>query len=122
MTASESVDSPSEHLIYHYTDEDGYKAIAAASPWKFEAQQPKRKGNPRGAYFTTLPPDTKNLAERIGVSRSKTQYFFSFVDVGDLLPLNPRRPRKFKVKFYSPDDYLVEADRQCESGENPSWK
>ncbi|SRR6266498_4191966 len=42
-------------------------------PWHFVANQPP--GNhPFGAYFTTLPRGTRNLAQKLRIPKSKTQY------------------------------------------------
>ncbi|MEX0703486.1 MAG: hypothetical protein WD069_15430 [Planctomycetales bacterium] len=113
--------SSRERLVYHYTDEDGYKAIASQPVWKFKASRPERIDNPFGAYFTTEPPDAKNLAEKIGVSWQKTRFYFAFADYGDLRPVGTSRPARYQRKFYSPIDYEVELHRQRGSGENPSW-
>src|SRR5207244_1149246 len=61
------------------------------------------------AYFTTLPPDTKNLAIRLGIPRTKTEYVFAFVAANDLTPVDSDRG---EFIFYSPSDYLVAEDRQ----------
>jgi hypothetical protein len=96
----------------HFTDQDGYNGIRAGSPWCFRAGQPP--GNhPFGAYFTTLPPGTPNLAKRLGIPKSKLEYVFMFSDRGDLQPLPGGRGEWI---FYSPEDYFVAADRQTYSG------
>jgi hypothetical protein len=98
--------------MYHYTDEDGYKAIKSQVVWRFVASQPP--GNhPFGAYFTTLGRNTPNLAQRLRIPRSKVEYVFEFVDVGDLKPLPGGRGQYI---FYSPTDYLVDQPRQLYSG------
>ena len=121
MISAQTGGTKQRRIMYHYTDAEGFKAISANSPWTFRASRPRRADNPVGAYFTPLPPDTKNLAERIGVDSSKLQFYFAFLDAGDLRRLNPDRPIKAQVKFYSPTDYEVEQGRQIACGENPSW-
>jgi len=94
----------------HFTDKDGYNGIRASSPWHFRASQPPvRLHHPFGAYFTTLPPHTKNLAKRLGIPKRKTEYIFSFDDIGDLTPLDNDRGEWI---FYSPVDYDVDRKRQ----------
>jgi hypothetical protein len=96
----------------HYTDLTGYNAIRAAEVWHFRAHQPP--GNhPFGAYFTTLPRGTPNLAQRLRIPRAKVQYVFEFTDVGDLIPLPGGRGQFI---FYSPHDYDVDKTRQLYSG------
>lgn len=98
----------------HYTDKVGYNGIRATPVWRFvAAQPPDPKNHPFGAYFTTLSPDTKNLAIRLGIPRAKIEYLFSLDDTGDLTPLNNDRG---EFIFYSPSDYLVEKDRQVYQG------
>jgi len=98
--------------MYHYTDLAGYNAIRAQPVWHFQAHQPP--GNhPFGAYFTTLPRGTRNLAQRLGTSRAKLQYVFEFEDAGDLTPLAGGRGQFI---FYSPTDYDVPGPRQRYSG------
>lgn len=92
----------------HYTDQTGYQAIRAQIVWLFRAGQPP--GNhPFGAYFTTLPRSTPNLAQRLRIPRSKTQFVFEFSDVGDLTSLPGGRGRYI---YYSPKDYDVAQPRQ----------
>jgi hypothetical protein len=98
--------------MHHYTDLAGYNAIRASPVWRFIASQPP--GNhPFGAYFTTLPPDTPNLAKKLRIPASKLAYVFIFDDVGDLTPLPGGRGA---YVFYSPVDYHVDVDRQLDSG------
>jgi len=94
--------------MHHYTNQTGYNAIRASSPWHFRASQPPG-GRPFGAYFTPLPPGTPKLAKRLGIPKSKLEYVFTFKDVGDLTPL---RGHRGKWIFYSPTDYDVEQARQ----------
>ena len=78
--------------------------------WRFKASQPPgAASHPFGAYFTTLPPDTKNLTIRLRIPRVKTEYLFSFVDAKDLIPIDGDRG---EFIFYSPADYFVVQDRQ----------
>lgn len=55
-------------MLYHYTDRDGYNAIVSQPIWRFVASQPPGD-HPFGAYFTDLPPTTKNLANRLRIPR-----------------------------------------------------
>lgn len=99
-------------LQYHYTTRDAGKAISSQEVWSFKAHQPP-SGHPLGAYFTTLPVQTRNLAKRLRLPLRKTEHFFAFTDAGDLLRLPGGRG---DFIFYSTSDYLVVADRQEASG------
>lgn len=94
--------------MHHYTDKDGYNAIRATSPWHFRASPPPGD-HPVGAYFTTLPPGTPKLANRLRIPKSKLEYMFTFTDVGDLTALRGDRGEWI---FYSPTDYFVDERRQ----------
>jgi hypothetical protein len=94
--------------MHHYSDKDGYNAIGATSPWQFRASQPPGD-HPFGAYFTTLPPGTPKLAVRLRIPKSKLEYVFTFIDVGDLTPLRGDRGEWI---FYSLTDYFVDEPRQ----------
>lgn len=98
----------------HFTDRAGFNAISANQPWHFRAAQPPG-GHPFGAYFTTLEPGTRHLASRLGIPKEKMAYVFSFVDVGDLVPL---RGGRGDFIFYSPADYDVAQGRQLDAGVN----
>jgi hypothetical protein len=69
--------------------------------------------HPFGAYFTTLPRGTRNLAQRLRIPKSKLQYVFEFTDAGDLTPLPGGRGQFI---FYSPNVYEVEPSRQGYEG------
>jgi hypothetical protein len=97
-------------IMYHYTDRSSLKAISSQVDWMFVASQPPGQ-HPKGAYFTTLGPETMNLALRLGIPREKTEHYFSFVDSGDLEPL---RGGRGKYIFFSTADYCVESKRQRE--------
>jgi hypothetical protein len=99
--------------MYHYTDRDGYNAIGSQGTWLFHAGQPPGD-HPVGAYFTTLGPDTKNLAQRLRIPRSKVKYVFEFSGSDGLEPLPGGRGEYI---FYSPTDYEVEPSRQIFAGE-----
>jgi hypothetical protein len=100
--------------LNHYTDRTGYNGIRAAPDWRFKASQPPDPaGHPFGAYFTTLPPDTRNLAIRLRIPRAKTEYVFSFLDANDLTPIDGDRG---EFIFYSPMDYFVARERQTYHG------
>ena len=97
-------------IMYHYTDDASFKTISSQVDWIFVASQPPGQ-HPKGAYFTTLGPETINLALRLGIPRGKTGHYFSFVDCGDLEPL---RGGRGKYIFFSSDDYCVKSKRQRE--------
>lgn len=97
----------------HYTNKSGYNAISSQVEWLFKASEPPAK-HPKGAYFTNLGIDAPNLAKRLRIPKEKIEYYFSFVDVGDLKPLKGGRG---KYIFYSEDDYTVGPERQIGKGE-----
>ena len=92
----------------HFTNKKGWNAIRARSPWRFLAKKPP-SNHLRGAYFTTLEPGVPNLARKLFIPKTKTEYVFPFSDIGDLIPLNGGRG---SFIFYSPKDYDVESSRQ----------
>ena len=69
--------------------------------------------HPRAAYFTTLPPSTRNLANRLRIPRQKVEFVFCFVGDEGLQRLEGGRGA---YVFYSQNDYLVEENRQQGSG------
>jgi len=89
--------------MFHYMDRDGFNAIRSRPDWLFKAFKPPAE-HPPGAYFTTLGRDTRNLAQRLGIPKSKTEFYFEFTDAGDLQPL---RGDRGEFIFYSPVDYEV---------------
>src|SRR5262249_47746018 len=95
-------------VMNHFTNRDGYNGIRASSPWRFRANQPPGD-HPFGAFFTTLPAGTPNLAKRLGIPKRKLEYLFSFDDQGDLKQLPGDRGEWI---YYSSQDYFVEQDRQ----------
>src|SRR5690348_8945992 len=100
--------------IFHYTDEVGYKAIGSQVTWVFKASKPP--GNhPKGAYFTSLPPGTKNLAKRLFIrgGAEKVRFVFCFSGTEGLSPLDGGRG---EFIFYSHEDYVVEPLRQGSHG------
>ena len=99
--------------MFHYTDKSGYNAIGLQPTWSFKASQPPGH-HPFGAYFTDLPPETPNLAKRLRIPRTKVEWYFEFVDIGDLKPLSGGRGVYI---FYSPHDYRVACARQLNHGE-----
>jgi hypothetical protein len=86
--------------VNHFTNLVGYKAIGSQTVWKFSAGDPPAD-HPRGAYFTTLPADTRNLSNRLRIPREKLTHVFSFEDAGDLLRLDGDRGEWI---FYSATD------------------
>jgi len=97
---------------FHYTDDDGHKAISSQPVWHFKAAQPPGD-HPFGAYFTTLRPETAKLALRLRIPKSKLEFAFCFQDAGDLVRLRGGRGRYIS---YSPEDYAVAEDRQVATG------
>jgi hypothetical protein len=104
--------------MYHYTNKAGYNGIRATIDWRFRAAQPLAPAHEFGAYFTTLEPSTRKLARRIRIPRQKTAYVFSFVDVGNLIPL---RGDRGEFIFFSRGDYIVKQERQKYQGEREKW-
>jgi hypothetical protein len=98
--------------MHHFTNLKGYKAISCAPTWRFVAAQPPGD-HPRGAYFTNADPSDPKLWKKLFIPKEKREYRFTFVDQGDLMPLDGGRG---KFVFYSPDDYEVEGPRQIFSG------
>lgn len=96
----------------HYTDRDGFNGISSQPTWEFKASKPPGD-HPKGAYFTTLNQDTRNLAQKLRIPRSKLAFIFVFTGGEDLTPLDGGRGQYI---FYSPDDYLVGKDRQTRCG------
>ena len=72
-----------------------------------------RAGHPLGAYFTTLLPDTPNLAVRLQIPKRKLEFLFSFVDRNDLIALDNDRGEWI---FYSKKDYHVVRERRIYHG------
>ena len=100
--------------LCHYTDVSGWKAISSQREWLFKASQPPRPdAHPYGAYFTSLPPTTRNLPKLLRMPRRKTEFFFSFVDAGDLRALPGGRG---EFILYCPVDYAVPEARQRQHG------
>ena len=101
-------------LLFHYTDRHGWNGISSQSVWMFGANRPPRPdAHPYGAYFTSLPVTTRNLPKLLRMPRRKTEFFFSFVDVGDLRAF---RGGRGEYIFYSPRDYPVPEARQRRHG------
>jgi hypothetical protein len=98
--------------MLHYTDKRSWNAIRSQVDWTFKASKPPGP-HPAAAYFTTLPPDARNLASRLGIPATKIEYVFCFVDVGDLTPLAGDRGRFI---FCFAGDYLVPKSRQQDCG------
>lgn len=96
--------------MFHYTNDKGYKAISSQHVWLFKASSPPGS-RPKGAYFTSLPPGTINLAKRLFIRgcAEKVAFVLSFSGGDDLKPLEGGRGRFI---FYSSEDYPVEKLRQ----------
>ena len=105
--------------MYHYTNDEGFKAIASQADWRFKAFQPPGP-HPKGAYFTTLPPDTLDLCAKLLIPKRKTEYLFEFAGGEDLKPLDGGRGRGRHV-FYSPADYVVPPSRQQYKGKSSGY-
>jgi len=100
--------------LFHYTNEKGYKAISSQQTWLFKASKPP-SNHPEGAYFTILPPGTRNLGKRLFVRRCADKIGFVFCFSGDegLKPISGGRGVHV---FYSKEDYAVEKKRQGPHG------
>jgi hypothetical protein len=104
--------------LFHYTNDKGYKAISSQVVWLFKASKPPGD-HPKAAYFSTLPPGTKNLGKRLFIRgcADKTRFVFRFSGDGGLLRL--RGGRGYHI-FYSEEDYAVASDWQGPHGETVS--
>jgi hypothetical protein len=107
---------PGERPLFHYTNDKGYKAINSQVVWLFKASKPPGD-HPTAAYFTTLPPGTKNLGKRLFIRgcAEKTKFVLSFSGGEDLPRLRGGRGDHV---HYSLDDYSVVEERQgphCET-------
>jgi len=101
-----------EPTMFHYTDDDGHKAISAQMDWLFKASQPPGD-NERGVYFTTLRPDANRFSARTRIPKDKQRCVFAFRgDEG----LRPKEGGKGAYIFWTPDDYLVVESRQVYDG------
>jgi len=69
--------------------------------------------HPFGAYFTTLPPNTTNLAKKLRIPRRKIEFVFCFQGADGLLQIPGGRG---DYVWYSPSDYRVKYDKQHEHG------
>ena len=83
--------------------------------WLFRASKPPGD-HPIAAYFTTLPPGTKNLGKRLFIRgcAEKTKFVFSFSGGEDLPRLRGGRGDHV---HYSEVDYPVVRERQGPHGE-----
>lgn len=100
--------------MFHDTNDKGYKAIGSQQMWLFKASKPPGD-HPKAAYFTNLPPGTKNLAKKLFVRgcADKIAFVFCFSGGDDLKPLEGGRGAFI---FYSVEDYPVEKERQGPHG------
>ena len=101
--------------LFHYTNGKGFKAISSQVVWLFKASKPPGI-HPKGAYFSTLPPDATNLGKRLFVRgcKEKIRFYFSFLGGEDLSPLKGGRGSHV---FFSEVDYPVVEERQGPHGE-----
>ena len=90
--------------MLHYTNQNGWNSIRSQLNWLFRAQQPPGD-HPLGAYFTTLPPSLRNLAKKLRIPRSKSEFVFCFRLSKELMQLAGGRG---EYVWYSPNDYEVE--------------
>lgn len=67
-----------------------------------------------GAYFTTLGPETRDLAQKLMIPRSKLAFRFEFTGDEGLRPL---RGGRGSFVFFSKVDYVVTEPRQVFKGE-----
>lgn len=106
--------------VFHYTNSIGYKAIVSQKIWLFKASKPPGD-HLKGAYFTNLPPGTKNLAKRLFIRGSTDKVAFVFWFSGDE-GLTPLAGGRGEFIFYSQEDYAVVEDRQRDHGETEQVK
>lgn len=105
--------------MFHYMDKEANNAIRSQPVWRFRVSKPPGD-HPEGAYFTTLPPGTRNLGKRLFVRgcREKLEFVFHFSGNQGLRPLPGDRGTWI---FYSPTDYPVEQSRQIAHGNAADW-
>jgi hypothetical protein len=106
--------------LFHYTDDKGHKAISSQVVWLFKASKPPGD-HLKAAYFSTLPPGTKNLSKRLFVRgcADKTRFVFNFSGGEELPRLRGGRGDHI---HYSVEDYSVEQNRQVFHGETETAK
>jgi hypothetical protein len=98
--------------VLHYTDIDGFKAIASQQTWMFEASQPP--GNrPFGAYFTRLLPSDNKLAAGTRLPVRKREYVFAFEGSEGLEPVPGG---KGEYNLWTSEDFAVPPGRQRYKG------
>ena len=103
--------------VFHYTDEAGFKGISSAPDWRFIAGDPPAE-HPRGTYFTDYNEQTVQLAAKLRIPKTKTEFRFCFsgnsqVEVDGFIRI--RGGRGLHI-FYSPTDYVVNSERQLRKG------
>lgn len=94
--------------MIHYTNVKGWKAIRSQVDWTFKSHKPP-DDHAKGAYFTTFPPGTRNLASLLGIPKTKIEFAFCFRGIDGLSPI--RGPRGQQI-FYCSENYLVKKPRQ----------
>jgi hypothetical protein len=99
--------------MFHYTDSEGFKAIASQVNWTFKAHRPEAIHRQKGTYFTDLTPSTPKLAKKLRVPIWKLEWLFEFDGDTDLVRIDGGRGEYI---FYSPIDYIVEPARQRYKG------
>ena len=105
--------------LYHYTNDKGFKGISAGSgegQITLKASQPVRKGNPKGVYLTSVPPDqVKSVGlGKLGLTNDKVTYYFK-LSVPDELVKSLRGDRGKNVK-YVPSDLTLPRSAILEQG------
>lgn len=108
----------SEPVMFHYTNTDGYKAIASQVDWHFVASQPPGD-NERGVYFTTLRPTEHRFSARTRIPKEKQECFFAFRGQEGLVPKEGGRG---SYVLWTPDDYVVKQSRQIDKGSTEKLK
>lgn len=98
--------------MLQFSDQESWNAIRSQVNWLFRAHQPPGD-HPFGAYFTTLPPNTTNLAKKLRIPRRKIEFVFCFQGADGLLQIPGGRG---DYVWYSPSDYRVKYDKQHEHG------
>lgn len=92
----------------HYTNKPGFDAIRSQTTWCFKANKPP-DAKPYGAYFTTLSPETPNLAKRLRIPRGKLLHQFVFFGAHGLRRLSGDRG---EYVLFAAEDYMVTPVRQ----------